>query len=104
MTKMKWSDHARDLLNELISPVPSLERAEVKQAIKRQVEELASEAGHSSVNREEWVVCGYWLSAPAPAKRLTEGYLRKKGYNRFLTSPVPTSSSSPVAGSNITDR
>ncbi|MDN4595464.1 DUF2621 family protein [Polycladomyces subterraneus] len=87
---MKWSDHARDLLNELVSPVPSLERAEIKRAIKEQVEELAGEAGHSGVNREEWVVCGYWLSAPVPVKRLTEGYLRKKGYGRFLASPDST--------------
>jgi hypothetical protein len=87
---MKWSDHARDLLNELVSPVPSLERAEVKHAIKQQVEDLADETGHSGVNREEWVVCGYWLSAPVSVKHLTEGYLRKKGYGRFLVSPDST--------------
>ncbi|WP_085992107.1 DUF2621 family protein [Oceanobacillus senegalensis] len=72
-TKHMWNDKEKDLLEELVSPVPELFRDVAKQSIASKIGEVALKKEIKSINQDV-VIEGYILATP----KRDHKFLRKK--------------------------
>ncbi|WP_068672251.1 DUF2621 family protein [Oceanobacillus sp. Castelsardo] len=72
-TKHMWNEEEKDLLNELVSPVPELFRDVAKQSIASKIGEVALKKGKDIID-QEILVEGYILATP----KRDHKFLRKK--------------------------
>ncbi|MFC4076093.1 DUF2621 family protein [Salinithrix halophila] len=75
---MEWTTPARDLLNELISPVPVLERPAVKQQLKKKVEADTDDSTVKQITPGH-VARGYLAFADGESRERAIRWLRKQG-------------------------
>jgi len=68
-----WGDEEKELLNELVSPVPKLFRDVAKQTIASKIGELALKKNASKINRD-LIIEGYIVGTPKRDHR----FLRRK--------------------------
>lgn len=68
-----WNDEAKQLLNELVSPVPELFRQQAKESIAGKISELAVKEKAKSIT-EELIIRGYIVATP----KRDHKFLRKK--------------------------
>jgi hypothetical protein len=72
-TKHMWKEEEKDLLNELVSPVPELFRDVAKQSIASKIGEIALNKEKAVIDQET-LVEGYILASP----KRDHKFLRKK--------------------------
>ncbi|WP_050616731.1 DUF2621 domain-containing protein [Bacillus testis] len=72
-TRDLWTQDARELLNDLVSPVPELFRDVARQKIAGKIGELALEEKAASIE-EDHIIRGYILATP----KRDHKFLRKK--------------------------
>lgn len=68
-----WGDHEKELLNELVSPVPELFRQTAKEKIAGKIGEIALKERAKSISRD-LIIRGYILATP----KRDHKFLRKK--------------------------
>jgi len=72
-----WSDRQKQLLNELVSPVPRLFRDVAKQKIAGKIGEIALKANAKEM-RDEYIIKGYILATPKRDHKWMIKTLQKK--------------------------
>lgn len=72
-----WSDKQKKLLNELVSPVPSLFREVAKQKIAGKIGEIALKANAKEM-QDEYIIQGYILATPKRDHKWLIKTLQKK--------------------------
>lgn len=72
-TKHMWEDNEKNLLEELVSPVPELFRDVARQKIASKIGEVALQKGLNKINQEV-LIEGYILATP----KRDHKFLRKK--------------------------
>ncbi|MEI4768095.1 DUF2621 domain-containing protein [Psychrobacillus sp. FJAT-51614] len=83
-----WNEDQKELLNELVSPVPDLFRPVAKQKIAGKIGQLALEEKASSITRE-LLIRGYIIATPKRdhkflRKKLAELEIDVTPYNNFF--------------------
>lgn len=73
-----WTDEGRELLNELVKPVPSLFRDTAKQSIAGKIGYLALKEKAEVIDRD-LILRGYIMATPKRDHRIMKAYLEKKG-------------------------
>lgn len=68
-----WNDESKQLLNELVSPVPELFRQQAKESIAGKIGELALKE-HAKTITQELIIRGYIIATPKRDYK----FLRKK--------------------------
>ncbi len=76
-TSHLWTDEQKELLNELVSPVPKLFRDVAKQKIAGKIGQLALEAKADRMT-EEFIIKGYILATPKRDHKWLIKTLQKK--------------------------
>lgn len=77
-TKHLWSENEKDLLEELVSPVPELFRDVARQKIASKIGEVALEKQENSISQET-VIEGYILATPKRDHKFLRKKLKQKG-------------------------
>ena len=72
-----WDDEHKQLLNELVAPVPNLFRDVAKQKIAGKIGEIALKA-HAKEMNEEYIIKGYILATPKRDHKWLIETLRQK--------------------------
>jgi hypothetical protein len=75
---MEYIKEAKDLLEELISPIPVFVRPMAKKAIEKKIMEVAKENGHAQIEVSD-VLRGYILAGSGKDKERMKEFLSKKG-------------------------
>jgi hypothetical protein len=60
---MNWTNEAKNLLTELLEPVPAFVRIMIKRGIKKKIEEVAKGENSTDINKEH-VLHGFILASP----------------------------------------
>ena len=76
-TKHMWRDDERDLLNELVSPVPELFRDVAKHKIASKIREVALKKEEQSISQDS-LIEGYILATPKRDHKFLRKKLRQK--------------------------
>lgn len=84
-----WGEEEKDLLNELVSPVPKLFRDVAKQTIASKIGELALEQNKTKITKE-LLIEGYIIGTPKRdhkflRKKLAEENIDVTPYERFFS-------------------
>ncbi|OMF38757.1 hypothetical protein BK133_00690 [Paenibacillus sp. FSL H8-0548] len=77
-SRSMWSDDSKELLDELVSPVPTAFRDIAKHSIAAKIGQVAIEHGASSVTREHCIE-GYIRATPKRDYRSLVTFLDRKG-------------------------
>ncbi len=77
-TKHMWREEEKELLNELVAPVPELFRDVAKQTIAGKIGEIALEE-KADVITEEILIKGYIIGTPKRDHRFLRKKLKEKG-------------------------
>lgn len=77
-SRSMWNDDSKELLNELVSPVPSAFRDIAKHSIAAKIGQVAIEHGASSVTREHCIE-GYIRATPKRDYRSLVSFLERQG-------------------------
>jgi hypothetical protein len=77
-SRSMWTDDSKQLLNELVSPVPSAFRDIAKHSIAAKIGQVAIEHGASSVTREHCIE-GYIRATPKRDYRSLVSFLDSQG-------------------------
>jgi hypothetical protein len=75
---MEYIKDAKDLLEELIAPIPVFVRPMAKKAIEKKIVEVAKENGHAQIEESD-VLRGYILAGSGKDKERMKEFLSKKG-------------------------
>mgnify|MGYP003815933149 CR=1 FL=1 len=80
-----WTDEGKELLNDLVKPVPSPFRNTAKQSIAAKIGELALKEQAAVIDRD-LILRGYIQATPKRDHKALFAYLEKKGidYSRYL--------------------
>mgnify|MGYP001324216769 CR=1 FL=1 len=80
-----WTDETKQLLNELVMPVPELFRDTAKRTIAAKIGQLALEEGAEKID-QDLVLKGYILATPARDHKWLVAHLKKKriDYSPYL--------------------
>ncbi|WP_047981174.1 DUF2621 family protein [Ornithinibacillus contaminans] len=76
-TKHMWDDAEKELLDELVSPVPELFRDVARQKIASKIGEVALQKGITTIN-QNIVIEGYILATPKRDHKFLKKKLREK--------------------------
>lgn len=80
---MEYTAKSKELLEQLLSPIPFLVRPMAKKMIDKKIREVASEKGHSQVEEDD-VVRGYILAGENKDQEKIKDFLSKKGIDLSL--------------------
>ncbi|BCJ88064.1 DUF2621 family protein [Effusibacillus dendaii] len=80
---MEYSAQSKQLLEELLSPIPFFVRPMAKKMIEKKVNEIAAERGHSEIEQDD-VICGYILAGENKDKDKIKQFLASKGIDVSL--------------------
>jgi hypothetical protein len=76
-TRERWTEETRELLDELVSPVPKLFRDVARRSIAAKIGQLALEEGAEQMTTD-LVLKGYILATPARDHKFLIAHLKKK--------------------------
>lgn len=76
-TREMWTEETRELLDELVSPVPKLFRDVARRSIAAKIGQLALEEGAEQMTTD-LVLKGYILATPARDHKFLIAHLKKK--------------------------
>lgn len=77
-TKLLWAEEEKELLEELVSPVPELFRDVARQKIASKIGELALEKNEETISQET-LIEGYIIATPKRDHRFLRKKLNEKG-------------------------
>jgi hypothetical protein len=76
-TKKMWTEDTRELLNDLVKPVPELFRDVARRSIAAKIGKLALEEGAGEIS-QDLVVKGYIMATPARDHKFLVAHLKEK--------------------------
>jgi hypothetical protein len=75
---MEYTAKSKELLEELLSPIPFFVRPMAKKMIDKKIREVASEKGHSQIGEDD-VIRGYIMAGQNKDQERIKDFLAKKG-------------------------
>jgi hypothetical protein len=75
---MEYIKEAKDLLEELLAPIPVFVRPMARKAIEKKIVEVAEENGHQQVEPSD-VLRGYIIAGSGKDKERLKEFLTRKG-------------------------
>ncbi|MFC4769049.1 DUF2621 family protein [Effusibacillus consociatus] len=75
---MEYTTKSKELLEELLSPIPFFVRPMAKKMIDKKIREVASEKGHSQIEEDD-VIRGYIIAGEKKDQARIKEFLEKKG-------------------------
>lgn len=84
---MEYITKAKELLDELVAPIPVFARPMAKKAMEKKIVEVAKEKGHTQIEESD-VLRGYILAGSGKDKERMKEFLTKKGYDLSAYSDI----------------